>query len=108
MRLINFRNIPNQTVTYVNGSDIFKIRVKYTPSGIFYDITVNDKNLFSSLPLNNNFLLIPFDYLYSDGNIYFKNVNTTSPNYLEFGKTQLFYFINSQEVKEFNEHVSRK
>lgn len=101
MRQINIQAIPAQEFTVNIGNYRYDIRIFLIETGFMaYDFSIDQAPVIQGQLIVPGQLMLPYAYQEKDGNFFLFVPNEEDPSYLEFGKSQLLYYLDASETAE--------
>lgn len=101
MQLIELQNIPNQIFNVVLNDVDYRIQIKTIQDLTFISVWQNDVVVFLNQLCTPNAFINPYNYVSTNGKLFFLCSDNEYPNYRLFGNTQRLYFFTPEEVKDY-------
>lgn len=98
MQLIELQNIPNQIFNVVLNNVDYRIQLKTIQGLTLVSVWRNGVVVFHNQIGVPNAYINPYDYVSSNGKLFFECLDNEYPNYKKFGNTQRLYFLTPEEV----------
>lgn len=98
MQLIQLQKLPNQVFNVTLNDELYRIAIRTIQDLTFISVWKNDEPLFYNQICTPNAFVNPYNYVSSNGKLYFQCLDNEYPNYKQFGNTQQLYFLTPEEV----------
>lgn len=98
MQLIQLQKLPNQVFNVTLNDELYRIAIRTIQDLTFISVWKNDESLFYNQICTPNAFVNPYNYVSSNGKLYFQCLDNEYPNYKQFGNTQQLYFLTPEEV----------
>lgn len=100
MQLIELSNIANQVFSTVLNGTNYRIAVRTIQDLTFISVWKDGKVLFYNQICVPNGFVNPYNYVSTEGKLYFACLDNEYPNYKKFGNTQQLYFLTKDEIEQ--------
>jgi hypothetical protein len=99
MKNITIQPVPNQKFTVNIGDYRYDIALRYIEPGVMsYDFSIDKIFDIQGQRIIVGQFFMPYQYQEKDGNFYLYVPPGQTPDYGQFGQSQLLYYLNADEV----------
>lgn len=98
MQIIDLANIPNQIFNVILNNTDYRLQLKTIQGLTLLSAWRNGELLFYNQVCVPNGYVNPYDYVSTNGKLFFKCNDNEYPHYTKFNNTQKLYFLTPEEV----------
>lgn len=98
MQIVPLQNIPNQEFTIVLNNSAYRIALRSLQAFTYVSVWQDGELLFYNQICTPNNWVNPYNYVSTNGKLYFKCLDNDYPTYTKFGDTQQMIFYAPDEI----------